>query len=354
MYSTGNNDSGQLGLGDKHSRADFSPVKFDLPVDSFFAGLDYSMLLSKGKLYIAGNNENSQLGIEIPNFESDYGWTFTTFTPSGAVADQHGDIVSIAGGNNHSFLVTSKGVLYGSGSDNKGQLGGAGTMLSEVKEEGVYTPIYVPVTDGPFHYNVKSVVAGNDCSILLTNSGEVYSAGNNNHGQLGFGDYKDNEGFTKISVKNVKSIALQWDHSLLLTEDGHIYATGNNNYGQLGLGDKENRDIFTQVPNAPTNVKSIVAGTYSSYLITKEGKVFVAGLNNRGQLGLGSFSASEYNTFTELKNVTTHVKHISAGIGYALLLTEDGNVFGVGLNNTGQLGIDHLYSFTQIPLPHTK
>ncbi|MDR0664229.1 MAG: hypothetical protein LBF86_01720 [Helicobacteraceae bacterium] len=36
-------------------------------------------------------------------------------------------------------------------------------------------------------------------------------------------------------------------HSLALSKSGRVYAAGNNEAGQLGLGDNDNRVAFTEV-----------------------------------------------------------------------------------------------------------
>ncbi len=82
------------------------------------------------------------------------------------------------------------------------------------------------------------------------------------------------------------------DHTLMLTESGHVYSMGNNNKGQLGL------DVtLTQSKSSPTLVESlsnffitsISAGGDCSFAVTSSGSVFAWGDGNLGQLGLGNF-----------------------------------------------------------------
>jgi alpha-tubulin suppressor-like RCC1 family protein len=60
--------------------------------------------------------------------------------------------------------------------------------------------------------------------------------------------------------------------SLALDRNGKVYAAGDNNFGQLGLGDKENRDAFTEVAKAiKTLPQSRRAGFTLSRLTARAG-----------------------------------------------------------------------------------
>ena len=46
-------------------------------------------------------------------------------------------------------------------------------------------------------------------------------------------------------------------HTLILENDGTLWGCGDNNHGQLGLGDYTNRYTFTQVTTNANNIKSL-------------------------------------------------------------------------------------------------
>ncbi|WP_278551237.1 RCC1 domain-containing protein [Elizabethkingia bruuniana] len=57
-------------------------------------------------------------------------------------------------------------------------------------------------------------------------------------------------GFIHIDyICYVKSITTGENHSLILTEFGEAYSTGYNNHYQLGLGDKKRGVLFERVEN---------------------------------------------------------------------------------------------------------
>ncbi len=86
-----------------------------------------------------------------------------------------------------------------------------------------------------------NVQTGSEHSLALTDSGDIYSWGSNYYGQLGLGTSgsgtnKDTP--QKVTVNGVKftDIAVGVSHSLALTDTGVLYSWGVNEYGQLGLG----------------------------------------------------------------------------------------------------------------------
>ena len=146
-------------------------------------------------------------------------------------------------------------------------------------------------------------------------------------------------------------------HSFLLTSDGRVYACGYNRKGQLGLGDNNDRSTFTLVPTTTTSpIISIVAGSYHSLLLTSDGRVYACGSNGDGQLGLGD--TNDRSTFTLVPTTTTApIISIVAGSDHSLLLTSDGRVYACGDNEEGQLGLgdeeDHS-TFTIVPIITTS
>jgi alpha-tubulin suppressor-like RCC1 family protein len=62
-------------------------------------------------------------------------------------------------------------------------------------------------------------------------------------------------------------------HCLALTPDGKLWSWGKNNAGQLGLGDTVDRTIATQFASS-TTVKTLLAGSNYSYILTTDGAVY--------------------------------------------------------------------------------
>lgn len=87
------------------------------------------------------------------------------------------------------------------------------------------------------------------------------------------------------------------NHTMLLTKDGKIYVSGNNDAGQLGDGhyfDSEisdnhyNATTFKPVEKDGVKFRSVTATIYNSYAIASDGALYAWGQNAYGQLGLVS------------------------------------------------------------------
>ncbi len=80
--------------------------------------------------------------------------------------------------------------------------------------------------------------------MLLTYFGEVYVWGKNDKGQLGLGDYIQRNTPHKLNLPHsvvVKDIFCGTNYSILLACSNDVYVWGVNDCAQLGLGDYHNR-----------------------------------------------------------------------------------------------------------------
>jgi len=222
---------------------------------------------------------------------------------------------------------------------------GEGTTYIKVKDQNneVTNAIKVSVTIKNNETQPK-VVGGGYYFAALKGNGTVYTWGYNGSGQLGLGDTNNRTEPTQTNMKAVIDIAAGTDHTLVLKADGTVWATGLNNYGQLGNGTTENTNTFQQVKlnengDYLENIVSIAAGYTASYAVTAEGEVYGWGRNDDGELGIGSKS-SEINELYPVKmKKVSKIIQIAAGANHAIMLDADGNVWSTGYNSSGQLGI---------------
>ncbi|XP_073214379.1 X-linked retinitis pigmentosa GTPase regulator-like isoform X4 [Lepidochelys kempii] len=126
---------------------------------------------------------------------------------------------------------------------------------------------------------------------------------------------------SKFWFKNDKPLYMSCgdEHTAIVTGNGKLYMFGSNNWGQLGLGTKN-------TINKPTCIK-------------ERGHVYAAGGNSEGQLGLGD--TEERNAFHLISFFTNQykIKQLAAGSYTSAALTEDGQLFVWGDNSEGQIGL---------------
>ena len=128
-------------------------------------------------------------------------------------------------------------------------------------------------------------------------------------------------------------------HALLISEDGKAYLSGNNNKGQLCLGNLDPVDYFHEVKGVDNVVKGAVGEDFT-LLVTESGQVYGCGSNEVGQLGEGP-ELAQSNVPIEIKGDSGDINGITdvaTGLGFALYLNgETGEVWGSGSNIYGQL-----------------
>ena len=139
----------------------------------------------------------------------------------------------------------------------------------------------------------------------------------------------------KSSFSNVTKISAGANHSLFQNNKGEIFACGSNQYVQCGLGHFNDPQITpTLVPNLPSNIVQFVCGSNQNLFLDSEGNVYSVGDNEYGSLGLGHINQ---NVLSKISNIPP-IKTISYASVSCYLVDFEGNLWSFGFNNYGQLG----------------
>ncbi|MFY1832185.1 RCC1 domain-containing protein [Myxococcus fulvus] len=180
------------------------------------------------------------------------------------------------------------------------------------------------------------VLAGRNHSLALRTDGTVWAWGDNTHGQLGHGEFRNQVTPTRVSgMRLTTDFAAGFTHSLAVTPpNGTVWAWGDNSAGQLGNGTTDAQPAPVLVPGLQ-DVKAVAAGVGASYALKNDGTVWAWGENSSRQLGDGT----RVNRRTPVKVLHgAPVVALASGASHALARTADGTVWSWGLGTHGRLG----------------
>jgi alpha-tubulin suppressor-like RCC1 family protein len=252
-------------------------------------------------------------------------------------ADATGSPVQVAAGWDHSMVVTSSGQVYTAGTG--GALGG-GSRFDEFRHP---TAITLPGLSGL----PVQAVAGGSISLVLTSGGQLYSFGYNASGELGNGTmgYEEDATPTLITLPGATGppvqAAIGREFSVVVTSTGQLYAFGENDFGQLGNPEgwgKYPTPEEVTLPGATGPVVQVAAGEYHTLALTSSGQVYTFGGNGEGQLGNGTTSQQGTPEEITLPGATGLPVQVAAGWEDSVVLTSTGQLYTFGSNTYGQLG----------------
>ena len=135
---------------------------------------------------------------------------------------------------------------------------------------------------------------------------------------------------------------------------GDVYSFGDNGSGQLGVavdvGSTTFQHELVEIPGKTGTVTQVAVGDSHSLVLTSTGQVYAMGENNFGQLGVatnsGATTANSTPALVSLPGQTGTVTQIAAGANHSLAVTSTGELYAWGDNQYGQLGSKAGYGAT--------
>uniref|UniRef100_A0A8D3DKR5 BTB domain-containing protein n=1 Tax=Scophthalmus maximus TaxID=52904 RepID=A0A8D3DKR5_SCOMX len=179
--------------------------------------------------------------------------------------------------------------------------------------------------------------------LLAVEDGQLFAWGNNGYCQLGNGS--TSQGRCPVLLngnlrnKKVKEVACGSHHSMALTQDGEVFAWGYNNHGQIGTGSTANQPFPKKVSSClqGKTAVGITCGQTSSMALVDNREIYGWGNNNSGQLGFGSSEKQlTPRRLTALQGL--NIQQVVSGHSHCLALTDEGQLYAWGANTFGQLG----------------
>ncbi len=186
---------------------------------------------------------------------------------------------------------------------------------------------------------ILEVACGTRFSLALSKSGNVYSWGRGDDGQLG---HQKGGALVmiprlvqKLESVSIMSIAARGSHSLALSSDGRVFAWGRNEDGQLGLGTRQNVRIPTHVSSLSQegiSVTSIACSRIHSVAVSTERELYAWGCNDDMSTGLARDEPVLVPTkVTDLRDV----KMVACGSRHTLVLCQGGTTSSLGGYSSG-------------------
>ena len=205
----------------------------------------------------------------------------------------------------------------------------------------IYDGSFIPLKENPILKNVKSVYIGGCTFVCLDTTGNIFTFGTNEDGQLGVGlDYPKLKFTTEpqqVNLPPCSQISCGYNFIVCLC-NGSLYSFGYNGYGQLGVGNTSKYSFnIPQKLEFPKEVEFIECGGYHTFCKTKNNEIYCWGGNESGQLGLGN-TDNQHSPILCSFLPNENIIDIKIGYQHSLILTDNGDVFSCGSHTLGQLG----------------
>ncbi|XP_012936715.1 E3 ubiquitin-protein ligase HERC2 [Aplysia californica] len=225
VYSWGEGEDGKLGHGNR-SPCDRPRVIESLRgkevVDIAAGGAHSACITSNGELYTWGKGRYGRLG---------HGDSEDQSRPKVLEALKGYRVVDMAcgSGDAQTLCITDDDSVWSWGDGDYGKLGRGGS-------DGCKVPMKVEALQG---LGVIKVECGSQFSVALTQSGAVYTWGKGDYHRLGHGTddhVRRPRRVTALQGKKVIDVACGSLHCVACTETGEVFTWGDNDEGQLGDG----------------------------------------------------------------------------------------------------------------------
>lgn len=206
------------------------------------------------------SRESSPESRKAPKTNSTLSPSKAVFNPTSLAENKFSDVYA---GDHHSFAITTAGVVYAFGLNNYHQLGGG-------ESEHVIEPVYVEELSYPIGKSkdrVSYIAGAEHHTLVCTEQGKVFVFGRSDSKQLGLGRPQDTQvGAYEAtptllsSLGNIHLVAAGGQWSAAVSKSGELYTWGYGDAGQLATGEDHDEETPFQVKLNTRKVLSIGCG----------------------------------------------------------------------------------------------
>ena len=164
-------------------------------------------------------------------------------------------------------------------------------------------------------------------------------------GNIGVGTANPTKPFTidgelLVKTNSIKQISVGYQYGLLLTTEGKLYEFGKKNESRLFGTSIDIINIRSQIDLSKNKIKYIEShATDSALVVTEEGKVYGWGKNTYGHLGLNNTTDQTIPQLITTTIGTLTINKVTQGRNHSLFLDSDGKIYSCGRNASGELGL---------------
>jgi hypothetical protein len=331
----GSNDIGALGNGGTEDSDVPVAVSGVSEATAVSASFGHSMvLLTNGTVMSWGENTDGDLGVgtftgpeKCPKGPYEVPCSKTPVEVEGL-----SEVTAISAGAYHSLALLSDGTVMAWGQNEYGQLGDGTTENRDVP---------VPVSGLS---DVVAISAGYNENLALLSDGTVMAWGRNHLGQLGNGTstgpekclegiYEEACSTKPVAVSglhDVAAISTGYWNAIALLDDGTVATWGQNARGQLGNSESTGPEKCTEEdherpcstkPIAETGLTGVAAVSASQnsdvMALLQDGTIMTWGVNEHGELGIGSRTGPETCGGYACSTKPVEVKHLVDSVSVA-------------------------------------
>ncbi|MCL1897479.1 MAG: FG-GAP-like repeat-containing protein [Micrococcales bacterium] len=271
LWAWGQNNLGQLGVGDTNDRSLATRVGSLANVTAVAQDVSSAYALRTNgpnvEIWSWGDNSNGQLG---------RGTVANPTIPGQVTLGLSKEVWSTSG---RAHVLLTDGAIRAWGRNDYGQLG-----------DGTTTDRNSPQVVGGLSFSgVVDIKQAFISTYTLKTDGTVWAWGANGAGQLGDGTTIDRPSPVQVaSLTNIAAIyASPNGNPYALGSDGKLWAWGNNYKGQVGNGTTDNQPLPVQIGSL-TGITQLYTGYRQLVAQKPDGTLWAWGDNYRGQLGDGS------------------------------------------------------------------
>eukprot|EP00817_Percolomonadidae_sp_ATCC50343_P003356 CAMPEP_0117419634 /NCGR_PEP_ID=MMETSP0758-20121206/1153_1 /TAXON_ID=63605 /ORGANISM="Percolomonas cosmopolitus, Strain AE-1 (ATCC 50343)" /LENGTH=2167 /DNA_ID=CAMNT_0005200809 /DNA_START=260 /DNA_END=6763 /DNA_ORIENTATION=- len=302
------------------------------------------ILTSKGNLYGCGNNEYGQLGVG----------DFThRHTPTKINLPDDSKVIDVCVMEHATTYITENNKFYSFGRNQYGQLGVGDGLRRDGTSPNRNVPIPVMIDNSLAKANTIEKMLCGDATVLVLADQNIYGWGRNDHFELGIG-HQMNQYIPQMLYNGhyVNDLFFGKHESYAIDTNGTLYGWGRGWFGQMGNGETFNQVIPKPVTIlSTTNLTNLIAGDGFIMGMYNGSEVFSLGFNEDGRLAVSETGES---VFTPTPSNTTAVKNnrvvkIKNGGKSPILFANDGKVYRSGQNIANIFAIDNSELNSKIP-----